>query len=292
MDLEFLANSSDSSAVPEELIFCLNSILKEWLPDSEKYVVTTSLSGKFNSYSVQSMDDSALLILKTFVESVFRMKFESRLILFNMPEALANDFLANVAMYHEIGHFVDQRFQIIDKIFDQEPTLNILKGPDLLKEKAHYREYFADLFAAQYIGDTCAGYVNYISYKSDSSATHPATDERVQLVDNFINGYSDPRINIIQSFTEKIAKQPLRIRYTKPAEQFVDEGVITVTSTQEMYGLFISGWECWLSDTTFPRKDKTKLLDGYKKLNGLIKSSIRNFMPAPIPSGTSPVASL
>ena len=288
MELGYLTNNIKESIVPVELFFCLSLVLKEWLADHENYILTTSLSGQLNSYGFDPINEGYLATLNTFVDYKFGMQFETRLVHFVMPEALAKDFLANVAMYHEIGHFVEERFQIIEKIFEQESGLKTMHEDELEQAKDHYREYFCDLFAAQYTGSTCSDYVDYISYKDGPSDTHPSTDERTRVVYNFLNGLYDDKVNVIKQYTLSITGNELTVRYTIPTAKFDSRGVIKVKSDAEAHGVFGSGWICWCKEAgKFPRNLSTGLLDGYKELNELIRLSIRGYMEQTAESLTS-----
>jgi len=287
-DLEFLSHSSDTSVVPNELIFCIEKVLKEWIDKSDEYIIVTSLSSKFISYSFQSIPDDKLTILEPFLNAKFGITFKHKLLLINMPEPLTGDYLANVILFHEIGHFIDRKLRIIDLLFDKESGLKRLENSanpnDRLlfqQAKHHYREFFSDLFAAQYIGDSCSCYINYIAHKQRQVFTHPGTDSRIAIVQNFLNDDKNEIIDTIQKYINERTDKYLQKRFVEITGQYEKDVMLSVSNNAELYSLFIKGWECWLNTKNdFPRKLSSGLLDGYEQLNDLIRKSIREFMDA------------
>jgi hypothetical protein len=284
-DLEFLIQSSDNTRVPSQLLYCIEQALFEWLGKSEQYIIVTSLSKKFGSYSFQSISDSKLAILEPFIEKYFGIKFEHKLILINMPKPLVGDYLANVVLFHEIGHFIDRKNQIVQRIFDTEPQFkNLSNGSEKEKRqfsiiRRYYAEFFADLFAAQYIKNTCSDYLNYIAYKSPNSPTHPSTQDRILTVNNFINKIPSGTVSIIQAYTLSITGKSLEKRYEDISGEFSEGVILKISTENQLYTLFIKGWECWLNTSgKFPRQHDKGLLEGYKHLNSLIETSIQEFI--------------
>ncbi len=49
-------------------------------------------------------------------------------------------------------------------------------------------EYFADLFAAQYINNASNLYLNYIAFNNPDCHTHPSTIKRIEMVNSFLSG--------------------------------------------------------------------------------------------------------
>lgn len=283
---EFLLHSSDNSKVPKELLFCIENVLNDWLLNPSEHIIVTSLSKKHNDYSFQSIPEFWNPILIPFLQDKFNIKFEFSLLNLNMPEHLVGDYLANVILFHEIGHFVDRKYKIVEKIFEAEATFVAFKrSPDpsnrafIAKQQIYYKEFFADVFAAQYIGDTCSKYLSYISYGSGDGNSHPSTIRRIATVEDFNLGRANEMIDLFQRYSARAANRNTLVkRYSDINDSFAENKILKIASPSEVPSLFIKGWECWLSSgSKFPRNLDTGLLDGYVQLNDLIQTSISTY---------------
>ena len=115
--LEFL-DKSTASQIPFEIVYCLEVALKEWIDDSkESFIIVTSF---VNDVFAFSFDESLATnnIFYDLLEERYSIKFSNRLIQINIPSFLSRDYLANVALYHELGHFIDLKYKISIAIHD------------------------------------------------------------------------------------------------------------------------------------------------------------------------------
>lgn len=94
---------------------------------------------------------------------------------------MSNDYLCNAVLYHELGHFIDQVQNIYppiksilwankDKVDCQKyfPYISDSRYPEPYRQailQNHIKEYFADIFAAQYIRESSFYYLEYIAGK-------------------------------------------------------------------------------------------------------------------------------
>lgn len=268
--LEFLDNSTLTS-IPYEIVYCLEKALKDWVP-SEDYIIVTSLQNNIIHYSF----NRTLALQEHYydiIDNIYNIKFKKRLIQINLPKYLAQDFLANVVLYHELGHFIDAKYKITDRI---AYTLSL----DLIETK-HYSEFFADIFAAQYIGKSSNYYLNYIAYQNMGSYTHPATVDRINIVNDFLNNNMavDSKLSNIFYGTGLTTGINLEIRFNKiKKDDFLNLVPADINSVSNLHSIFEVGWNLWLNDASHFKSMNFNFSDTYKIINNLIEKSISNFM--------------
>ncbi|WP_282016496.1 hypothetical protein [Marinifilum flexuosum] len=298
INIEFI-DSSTLNLIPYEIIRCLESVLKEWLPDFEKYIIVTALRQNVYSYSI-SLASSLEAVYKA-IEEEFKIVFPCRLIQLNIPKFLSRDYLANVVLYHEIGHFIDNQYKIsktivkgilatkkYDKYKDYLPAIEYIgKLSDSEVEQMmlnHTMEYFADIFASQYIGDSSGNFLNYIAKDAPYSFTHPATKMRFQIVCDFMEKKENSIISALQTASTSISKNDLQLRNsTLSPDDFLNLIPVEVNSDSELHSLFVLGWEIWfnkikeihdVNQIAIPLENN-KL---YLIINSLIEKSIGNYI--------------
>lgn len=305
--LTFL-DGSTVSQIPFEVIKCLEVALNEWVDEFDKYIIVTSLVKGINAFSFDTRltvgDDYYVII-----ESTYGIKFESKLIQINVPESTTRDYLANVALYHELGHFIDRKYRIsqslaieLFKLISSQNSKEILDNHfPFLKNIviktwedfkvyyylvfSHFSEYFCDLFASQYIDKCLSTYLNYITKSnSDYSQTHPATTNRIKVVNKFLVGETDPLLDLILKTTFSASKRDLRKRFKEfSTNDFENLVPVEIKSAEELHYLFVYGWNLWQSDwADFQKLNKMSYpltpSQVYEIINNLIEKSIGNYI--------------
>lgn len=310
--LEFL-DSSTLNLMPFEIVECLSVALKDWLDRSEDYIIVTSLVNEPVGFSFRP----ELAITNFYydnVKSVYGIDFSQRLIQITLPRFLVRDYLANVVLYHELGHFIDLKYNIALSILsnlcniyfntsslkleDKQdietyfPYIDNLKPYWLNKQQlppiliSHIREYFCDIFASQYIGECSNYYLDYITKKqSQFGSSHPSTTNRVNIVKDFLLQKSNSfTINLIKNATDKITGKKLETRYDKVVQnEFYDLLPCVVTNEKQLHNLFILGWETWLGDWNIISEQNNMNFDVSSHqvnniINNLIEKSINSFI--------------
>ena len=268
MSIEFLEDSI-LNAIPFETVYCLERALKEWT--DEEYLIVTSL--KHNDYFFQPLlsDEN----FYSFIDFRYGIKIRHRLIQISIPKNEANDYLFNVVLYHELGHFIDSKYLISQDIINNE--FKHLRPNEQDQLRFHYGEYFSDIFAAQYIENCSSTYLNYIASNSPDSFTHPATVKRIELVNNFLANKSDSTLDKLKKATLEITNRDLQKRFSLiPIDDFINLLPPIIKSDSELHSLFIQGWLIW-----YHHRDKfgsMDILKIYKIINNLIEKSISNYM--------------
>jgi hypothetical protein len=276
--LEFLDNST-LNFIPYEIVRCLKAVLEDWLEDEDfqKFVIVTSLQSQLLSFSFLDLE---LGSLTTYVEEKYGKKIGNTLVPINLPKYLVHDYLANVTLYHEVAHFIDRHFRISRRIIDSDVLFKEMEEEDKEVHLNHLSEYFADIFAAQYIGDKCSMYLNYIAHGDPDSYTHPSTQRRVDIVDSFLNNREDVYITKLKDATVKLTKKELKPgRYkeiqTNDFENFLPA---EVEEKAQLHYLFIQGWESWYNSSGSIRATFSSSRDRHRVINNLIEKSISNFI--------------
>lgn len=305
LSINFL-DGSTVSQIPFEIIKCLEVALKDWVDEHEDFIIVTSLVKEIDAFSFDTSltfsDDYYIIIEKT-----YGIKFQSRLIQINVPESLTRDYLANVVLYHELGHFIDKRFKIseiltrhlvslegkgaitpslkasLDKYFPFLGSDPIRRFSDILEN--HFSEYFCDLFAAQYVESTLGGYLQYLTKGSNEwYYSHPSTVSRVELVNDFLNMNNNELLKFILDIIKKSSNREFIIRSKEfSSSDFENLIPVEINSSPELHYLFVYGWNLWLSDwKEFQRVNEMAYPLSpnqiYEIINNLIEKSIGNYI--------------
>lgn len=280
---------SSSSEIPKHLIFCLNTVLDEWITQgSENYFVVISHNKSSHDFAIRAMDEAQMVKCNLYFEELFALNHRQSLIQISKPKFLFDDYLASVPVYHEMGHFIDKNYQIVRNLF-----LRTTFKPDKVngerKEMVnHYSEHFSDIFAAQYIGRSAIEPLTYISNNDKKSTfTHPSNAKRIEVVDAFLSGTGSAEameiVNDLKAITQERVSRELKIRNQKLAQDpFQTLKPYKVSSLDQLHTLFLLGWENWLNEDSNIRKRFPDSMICCQKINKIIKDTIELSMP-PVP---------
>lgn len=308
--LEFL-NNSTTSTIPFELVYVLELALKEWLP-SDEYLIVTSLTNRNNEFSFDNTLTFSNFLYDE-VELLCGIRFEKRLVQINLPKSTSKDYLANVVLYHELGHFVEKRYEITRVIYIEllaalkkglsvDDKANVLKFFPYLDTAEsinwheanydpynmlamHISEYFCDLFASQYIKNCSNDFLEYITLNlNEFLITHPSTVNRVI----FVNEYLDNKAGYVLQEYKRIVYSITGIEISYKGQEFTTDSFerlipVNITAEKELHALFSYGWDVWLGDWNEIRKKagiefKLSSSHVYEIINNLIEKSIGNFI--------------
>lgn len=276
--LEFLDNST-LNVIPYEIISCLEYALEDWV-SKDNFIIATTLSNKYldfhfdGDYSQEFLD-----ILNNYIQPRYAIQIKHRLIKISLPKNLSRDYLSCVVLYHELGHFIDHELNISKKLLLNKYFVNEPQDNTQLVFLNHTMEFFADLFAAQYIDNASNLYLNYIAFSQIDSQTHPATSRRIQTVDEFISNKPCIKLNefnnvLLISGYSQIKKRYNIINLNK--SDFLKLIPQTITSKEELHYIFKLGWEFWNNaDNNFLKNFKNR--QKYHIINNLIEKSISNY---------------
>lgn len=287
-DLEYLDNST-LNIIPYEIVSCLGIALEDWV-QKDNFIIVTSLSSKISQFYFETgASEEMFNNMNQILSSMYNLTIRHRLIKICLPKVLSRDYLSMVVLYHELGHFVDSELNITSKIYLKKyNTLDIYNYEEMTFYK-HTGEYFADLFAAQYIEDASNLYLNYIAYNQPDSNSHPSTQKRIDVVDKFLKEGKGTELEELNEVLEKSGSPILKIRYSKIELNQSDFLKLTpqkINNEQELHYIFKLGWEFWNNSdenvlNNFESRQK------YHVINNLIEKTISNYTIKKIWDGAS-----
>ncbi|WP_312090044.1 hypothetical protein [Chryseobacterium sp.] len=278
-DLQYL-DSSTLNVIPFEIVSSLELALKDWI-DDKNLILSTHLSNDFNDFYFNPNNNKEYFDnVNTFLESQKICKIDFRLIKITLPKLLSRDYFSIVALYHELGHFVDFEFNFSKRVLLKKYSSSAPDPKtDINKELNYYQEYFADLFAAQYISDASNLYLLDRSIGDNESFTHPRTSERILLVNKFLAG--EDHNGVIKQFQEVLDafSRELKIRFSfreinkSNFFNFIPE---IIENDEQLHYIYKTGWEIWKDNANsnfhgIPERQK------YQIINNLMEKSISSY---------------
>jgi hypothetical protein len=303
-----LLDNNTISSVPHELIECLNTAARQWVSDFDDYIIVM----EEGPYAIIPQVEDFRLFYVT-LKAKLGVEFKYILLRVRMPRQLARDYLTNVCLFHELGHFVDAKYKISERlIYD---LFNIWVGGERVKIDPWFvpsvppfivsstpgapvtyipagyllfflMEYFADLFGAQYVGEN---YLNYLEYSCDDinadDPQHPSYGKRKLMYEDFCKGPdANVVLKIIFEKTLALTKHGLTKRYVElDNSNMLGLVPTTLKSTDEMLSIFKMGWNVYMMGAKEFEKANNLIhplgLDQvYTIVNNLIEKSISNYL--------------
>ena len=289
----------------------MDNLCKHWVVEHPKYIFAAT-DGNFSINRYHSSWD----VLMDKIDKIYGMKFSHQLVTFEVPKPLFNDFLFVSIIYHEMGHFVDNYYNISDEVVRRiktrfskteeeekirkeffpiiqltyDDTAGVYKDVKKRDEyiESHVGEYIADLFGAQYVGSHIINHIELNRHGTYNiySETHPAPQSRASLVNAFLTNDTTNFLlkDLIDSFTA--TKLELKNRYVRPADALkLEKGQpLTIENDDELHSLFQLGWEVYFKGTGARNVARgnsagtTSQYDFYIKLKEAMRLSIYNYL--------------
>lgn len=259
-------NGNTLNETPYEVVYSLSRALKDWT--TAPSAITTALLEDLQ-YHFDPLDPAH--VIRLVVDSVFDVE----LIQIALPKLYRHRPIYNVALYHELGHYLDKRFQIV--------SMSLLLRPQTDKSDPLYRrEFFSDLIAASYTGRAIIRLLEHIAPDATDDKEHPATSRRIRNIEDFLAGKSNEYIDIYQSALAGLSLAPLTVRYATPdvARCFDNMRPYAIKSEKELHGILDAGWE-YLARAHQKDHSPWKELEEHeidRIINDLIEKSVRNWM--------------
>ena len=290
-----------ADSYPEQLVYSLNLVMREWLDNYSDFVILIS----DNPYSVTHPLSSIDAIYQN-IELRYGIHFNEKIVKITMPIEHCSDYLVNVSLYHEIGLHIDNQRGLRWGVFNSLllPANNtpkfiaelqhffpFYKYPldDHLKNKLfrHSNEYIADLFSAQYTGEDALVYIKYLrSHNPDvEGEEHPRPSLRYEMISAFLNT-DNAFIAIIKLLIPKLYKNrtlSLDKKYdASMADKIGSMNPVGVGSEHELHSLYSAGWNIYkmgkaIRESNYPATQGMTQHDLYIKLNEIIGSSISEY---------------
>jgi hypothetical protein len=265
----YLAGSTTKES-PYEIEYCLQTAIQKWT--KRESLITTALTEERN-FHFRPADPWNFI--RSAIPSFDLKSFDPVLVQLGVPRIYRHKPLYCVPLYHELGHFVD--------ISNGVTNLSVLIQPVSSQDEFHHRlEHFADLFAACYVGKASIRALETIAAGHHTTPTHPATAARVALVEDLLEGRSNPLVALFQTCLQQLSLAPLTKEFSAPdiSSHFDDVLTYKTTTYEELHGLFESAWLYFENalDNRSPPWIKPDTNDGdiERVINDLTEKSIRN----------------
>lgn len=271
---------SRSSDSPYEIQYALRVALKQW----------TSIDALISNADLEDIGFFFNLLdlwefIKTTIVHYDSSGYDPTVVRIMAPSVYKHRPVFCIPLFHELGHFIDMRSQISATTLMIAPPIGVNLGDAQAMQRAHVHrmEHFADLFAACY----CANSLNEILVRlgglQAASATHPATSDRISVVDDFLSGQTNSIVNMFQTALSMRGLPALAQRFVVPdvTPSFHDVRTYPIASDQEFFGFFPAAWrylEDQLDNRTAPWvRAETSLLRIESIVNDLCEKSLRNY---------------
>jgi hypothetical protein len=286
---EFIAGSAPRLQ-PYEMVYGLQCAVAEWFAAQKHGVkpplIMTSLIQEANFYFKSISPDFDDVLRNHLSTSI-----DYEIVQIKLPEVYRQKPLYTVALYHELGHFTDMRFVIAQNVEVLCPDLTLpsmsaptatMTGMEKAGRLLHIREYFADLFAACYCGGAIKRFLEGFAPSSGPSFSHPATYDRIQVVQALLEGKPHSLIEAFNLALKARAQPLLQPRFSRPALDASFDAIrpVPLTSDAEVHGVLDSAWE-YLDRAAERSAEPWKNLDDLeieRVINDLVEKSIRNRM--------------
>jgi hypothetical protein len=284
---EFIAGSAPRLQ-PYEIVYGLQCAVAEWFGAQQhgvkKPLIVTSLVQEANFYFkgvAQGFDE---------VSSYLGASIDYEIIQIKLPEVYRRKPLYTVALYHELGHFMDARFAIAQNVEILCPELSLpgmsapsgQTGPVERTRLTHIKEYFADLFAACYCGSAIKRFLEGFLPTSLPSLTHPATHDRIQVVQALLERKPHVLIDAFNLALKARAQPELQLRFDRPIIKNCFDAIrpAPIKSDAQIHGILDAAWE-YLDTAAERNTEPWKSLSDLeieRVINDLVEKSIRNRM--------------
>jgi hypothetical protein len=263
-------SGTTSREVPYEAVFALRKALRDWT--TEEFLITTALLEDLQ-YHFFGLD--AIQILRKSVPSLVPSSMNKLLVQMALPKLYRNRPLYSVALYHELGHFVDGHRGVI--------KMSLLLQPQVVNplSQQHRAEHFCDLLAAGYVGTAMCKLLNHITPNAPESQSHPATSVRIGVIEDFLANRTNAVVELLQQALTNLKMPSLVIRFVEPSVTTAFENIrpYAIRSEQELHGILPAAWT-FLEQAGLRHGLPWSQLgdeDVVRIINDLVEKSIRNF---------------
>ncbi|MFD2676974.1 hypothetical protein [Camelimonas lactis] len=276
--LQYLAGST-SKEVPYEVVYALEFALVDW--GLEGALITTALADRqdFHFSPAVTWDRLAKIDPRIPIPDDRRP-----LVQIAIPKLYKQRPLKSVALYHELGHYVDASHSVSERCYFRtvpDAVKLLRESPEVARQIHHHMmEHFADAFAACYCGEAMAGTLEAIAKGHSASPTHPATKDRVECIRDFLSGAQVGQISVFNAVLTDLGLPLLRKRFADidVAKSFDLIRPIRLEGPEELHGVFSSGWQYLQKIVENPShhwQDLSKF-ERSRLVNDLVEKSIRN----------------
>lgn len=267
-------SGSVSREIPYEVVYGLDLALTDWVTQPSPYIVTTAFLSEQN-YHFEGVPEQFYDLCK----ATLNVEFEQRVVQIALPQLYKHLPLNNTVLYHELGHFVDERHAISRLMAIMDTAAGV---PVLQTTFNHAAEYFADLFAACYVGNSVAFMIEAMAPGAAVSTTHPSTVDRSKVVKEFLANESNSIVDLCNAALSALKLPTLTPKFSEPviSEYFDNVRPYDIKSKSEIHGLLLAGQKYLVNriENLDGRWENLSEGEAIRTANDLIEKSLRNWM--------------
>lgn len=249
-----LIANQESGTKPHTVINCLYLAAEEWIPEYWQFIFVAT-DGAFAIYA----DHPSTELILEWIYDKFGILIPYRLVHIQLPFHLDDDYIFNVCLYHELGHFIDDQLRVTDGMaediiqgwMNRFPSYAIAKNAlwdnDIQLMQVQLREIFADVFAAQYVGKCIVDYLRfyYEERMNEYDRAHPSAKLRIAMIQDLINGSNGNEIlNTLNGALVNICNKAMSRRYQQDS-LILTTGNIIIMPIENIHFVFESAWSTY-----------------------------------------------
>ena len=253
----WIANQEQGTK-PHAVINCMDIAASEWIGNSAQFILVAT-DGEFGIYA----DDPSVELLLDWIYNRFKIDIPYKLVHIQIPFHLDDDYLFNICLYHELGHFIDDQLKVtegmaVDIIASwstRNPTAGI-SGKNVWELNTtifqrHLKEIFADIFAAQYVGKKLIEYIDFMceDVMSHVGSHHPAPRLRKEMIMDVLRNSADNEIieNMNSALYGQTGKRILLKEQTDGV--ILTAGDVIYSPIENIYQVFTATWDTYIHHT-------------------------------------------
>jgi len=266
-------SGSTANKIPYEIVHALNEALMDW--SSDKHIITTALvdDPDFHFHGTNPGDEISKILS-------FPFDIKVNLIQIALPKIYRHRYLNCMALYHELGHYIDSKYRITRSTYLFDDFIG--SKDEWVVDYSHRSEFFADLFAASYVGSALSSFLVKFAGEAGTSDTHPATKDREKVIESFLAGEDSIEIGRISKALKFLKLPELKARFQIPSVDncFNNIRPCRIESSPELHGIIPAAWQ--YLENTF--KDISTPWDDMEEnqissiVNDLVEKSVRNLI--------------
>lgn len=249
-----LIANQEHGTKPHTVINCLYFAAAEWIPDSWQFIFVAT-DGAFAIYA----DHPSTELVLEWIYEKFNVLIQYKLVHIQIPFHLDNDYIFNVCLYHELGHFIDNQLRVTDGIAEDIAidwmkrntsyaiAEDALWDNDIQMMQRQINELFADVFAAQYVGKSIIDYLAFFCEErmNEYDRSHASAMMRIAMMQDLINNSNTNEIlNALNDALKTICNKTLLRRYGQSAPILTKNNYI-FEPIENLHLAFESAWSTY-----------------------------------------------
>ena len=261
---------SHAYRLDDEMSYCITTLIQKWDSNYDQKIVVFTL-GDYSVHKIKGNVNTHRIDFLLTLSQRTGVNLTKEPVFIRVPDEFKDHILANVVLFHEVGHIIDKINYVSEMVFNEIfPVLQRKRRCKLKREffpryegkdinaipeadvivMSHIEEYIADVFGAQYAHEHILCYLSYLAAKSPNrdSKDHPSPNCRQAMVSSFIRRcggrrVDNPLLDYIIHYLPNLSL--VHSPYTEqdliaPTLQFADEN--------GMFGCFSKTWEIVLGN--------------------------------------------